>query len=70
MVKTRTHTKTTKLRGIHLFTEGNRIKVAVETDAKQWVTVIEEAYDGDYNISHIVEPAGIENAIRQAEVTE
>lgn len=48
---------------IHLRREGGIAIVSIEVDGK-WVDVIKENASGNY--SHIVEPSGIEAAVRRS----
>ena len=52
---------------IHLYREGDWVKVLIEHDG-QWVEVIREHFDGPF--SHIIEPLGIEEALKRAKAEE
>jgi len=49
--------------GVRLATLGDRILVEVEISGV-WVEVINEYYDGNLSISHIVEPLGMTKAFK------
>lgn len=48
-----------------LFTEGSHIYLRIEVKKGQWVDLIKERIDGP--ISHIIEPIGIKQKIKEKE---
>lgn len=48
--------------GVHLYTVGERVIVAIEVDGK-WTPIIEERAESIGPISHICEPGGMRRAL-------
>lgn len=48
--------------GIHLNVFSGKVTVALEI-GKEWIEILAETYDGEGHISHIVEPAGVQQRL-------
>lgn len=55
------NTETQQFNALHLRAEGDCVVLEIESNGK-WVQLIKEKLDSPF--SHIIEPAGIQNAIK------